>query len=138
MLFYTSCPLFSNHIIDGSWMPRYLATRDCATAASSSENKWAISASVFDRSIARLNSSMAFSKHPLQQWHDAAEARTTKCLQWQLQTNQTILTQYRQWETRIDSVNPMFDCTLLQPCAAIWRKKSLIKWQVMHAFSRSI
>lgn len=59
----------TDHIIDGSGMPRHFATRDCATAASSSENKWAISASVFDRSMAWLSNSMAFSKHPLQQLH---------------------------------------------------------------------
>ena len=62
----------TDHIIDGSGMPRHFATRDCATAASSSENKWAISASVFDRSMAWLSNSMAFSKHPLQQLHKAA------------------------------------------------------------------
>lgn len=50
----------------GTLMPNLLATRDWAIAASSSENKCAISTSVFARLIALLNSSMALSRLPLQ------------------------------------------------------------------------
>ena len=70
-------PHRSNHIV-GSWMPRYWATLDWAIAASSSEYRWAISASVFDKLIALLNKSMARSRQPLKQ-------RSTEFVQWKEQ-----------------------------------------------------
>ena len=51
----------------GTLMPNLLATRDWAIAASSSENRCAISTSVFARLIALLKRSMALLRLPLQQ-----------------------------------------------------------------------
>ena len=51
--------------IVGMLMPNLAATRDWAIAASSSENRCAISTSVLARLIALLNSSMALLRLPL-------------------------------------------------------------------------
>ena len=97
----------ASYIIDGSWMPRYLATRDCATAASSSENRWAISASVFDSSMARLNSSMAFSKHPLQQAHTVVQ----DTLRLKKQVKSTVLSLIS-WQDRVLNILYSFNFSL--------------------------
>ena len=52
--------------IVGMLIPNFVATRDWAMAASSSENRCAISTSVFARLIALLNSSMALLRLPLE------------------------------------------------------------------------
>ena len=65
----------------GTLMPNLLATRDWAIAASSSENRCAISTSVFARLIALLKRSMALLRLPLQQvtcrWYQSLPVCTT-------------------------------------------------------------